>query len=128
MEKIRVLVVEDERPLVSLLVRTFRDEGFVVASAGDGIDCMNKVATFLPDVIIMDVMMPKLDGIDATRLIRWNRDYADTLIIALSARADHSVREDMRKAGADLYVTKPFVISHLVEQVRELLEVRTGLH
>jgi len=128
MEKHRVLVVEDEAPLVSLLVRTFSEEGFEVATAGDGIDCMNKVATFLPDVIIMDIMMPKLDGIDATRLLRWNREYADTLIVALSARSDHEIREQMRKAGADLYMTKPFVISHLVERVKELLEVRAGLH
>ena len=128
MEKHRVLIVEDEAPLVSLLVRTFSEEGFEVASAGDGIDCMNKVATFLPDVIIMDIMMPKLDGIDATRLLRWNREYADTLIVALSARSDHEIREQMRKAGADLYMTKPFVISHLVERVKELLEVRAGLH
>lgn len=128
MEKHRVLIVEDEAPLVSLLVRTFSEEGFEVATAGDGIDCMNKVATFLPDVIIMDIMMPKLDGIDATRLLRWNREYADTLIVALSARSDHEIREQMRKAGADLYMTKPFVISHLVERVKELLEVRAGLH
>jgi len=128
MEKHRVLIVEDEAPLVSLLVRTFSEEGFEVATAGDGIDCMNKVATFLPDVIIMDIMMPKLDGIDATRLLRWNREYADTLIVALSARSDHEIREQMRKAGADLYMTKPFVISHLVGRVKELLEVRAGLH
>lgn len=126
--KPRVLVVEDEAPLVSLLVHTFTEEGFSVASAGDGIDCMNKVATFQPDVIIMDIMMPKLDGIDATKLLRWNREYADTLIVALSARSDHETREEMRQAGADLYVTKPFVIFHLVEQVKELLEVRAGLN
>jgi DNA-binding response OmpR family regulator len=121
----RILVVDDERPLVTLLSQTFRQEGYEVALAGDGIDCMNKVASFQPDVIVMDIMMPKLDGIDTTRLIRRNRSYQHTIIIALSARSDPDTVEEMREAGANLFMRKPFVIAKLMERVRQLLAARS---
>ncbi len=127
MGALRVLIVEDEGPLAMLLERTFANEGFQTARACDGIDGMNKLAVFRPDAVVMDIMMPKLDGIEATRLIRWNRDYRDIVIVALSARSDKETRSDMRKAGADLFVCKPFVISQLVGQVKELLLARAGM-
>ncbi len=121
----RILIVEDERPLNILLCQTFENEGFHVATASDGIDCMNKVASFQPDIIILDIMMPKLDGIDTARLIRRNRSYADTIIVALSAKADSETREWMQAAGADLFMRKPFVIARLLQRVHELLALRS---
>lgn len=121
----RILIVDDEMPLVTLLSQTFRQEGYEVALAGDGIDCMNKVASFRPDVIVMDIMMPKLDGIDTTRLIRRNRAYQSTVIVALSARTDPDTIEGMRDAGANLFMRKPFVIAKLMERVRQLVAART---
>ncbi len=122
----RVLIVEDERPLAGLLAQAFRNEGFDVVTAGDGIDCMNKITGTAPDVIVMDIMMPKLDGIDTTRLIRRNPRYARTVIVALTARVDRQTRERMLAAGADLFVGKPFVIGRLMESVRELLASRAA--
>jgi len=122
----RILIVDDERPIASLLALAFEQDGHTVLSAADGIDCMNKMASFRPDVVIMDIMMPKLDGVDATRLIRRNRSYQDTVIVALSARADEATRRRMRDAGADLFMRKPFVIAKLVARIRELLAARTG--
>ena len=66
----RILIVDDEKPVVDLLSLAFEQEGHVVARAADGIDCMNRMAGFRPDVVIMDIMMPRLDGLEATRLIR----------------------------------------------------------
>jgi DNA-binding response OmpR family regulator len=123
----RILIVDDEAPIVKLLEQAFNQEGMQVACAQDGIDCMNKVASFQPDVIIMDIMMPRLDGIDTTRLIRRNRSYADTIVIALSARSDEETRERMRHVGANLFMRKPFVISRLLERVQELLLARSEL-
>jgi len=119
----RVLIVEDEIPLAALLRQAFENEGFEVSTARDGIDCMNKVASYRPDVIIMDIMMPKLDGVDATRLIRRNRHFRDTVIVALSARSDPGTRQQMREAGANLFMRKPFVIGKLVQRVRQLLGI-----
>lgn len=122
----RILIVDDEKPIATLLAQTFVNEGFEVANAVDGIDCMNKMASFQPDVVIMDIMMPKLDGIDATRLIRRNRMQGGTLIVALSARADEDTRARMKEAGADLFMRKPFVIAKLVDRVSRMLATRSG--
>ncbi len=123
----RILIVDDEKPIVTLLAQTFEQEGHIVASAADGFDCMNKMASFRPDVVLMDIMMPKLDGVDTTRLIRRNRTYAGTLVVALSAKADEITRSRMREAGADAFIKKPFSIARLVARVEEMLAVRAGL-
>ncbi len=123
----RILIVDDEVPLTNLLCQTFENEGFEVAMARDGIDCMNKVSSFRPDAILMDIMMPKLDGVDTTRLIRRNRSYSDTVIIALSAKSDPDTRQQMRDAGADLFVRKPFAIAKLVGKVKRLLGITTQI-
>ena len=122
----RILIVDDERPISTLLAQTFEQEGHQVANAYDGIECMNKMATFQPDVVIMDIMMPKLDGVDTTRLIRRNRSYGDTLVVALSARADEETRKRMRDAGANLFMRKPFVIAKLVARVDQMLATRSN--
>ena len=121
----RILIVDDERPIATLLTQTFEQEGHQVASASNGFDCMNKMASFRPDVVIMDIMMPKLDGVDTTRLIRRNKNYADTVIVALSAKGDEETRTRMRQAGANLFMRKPFVIAKLVARVDQILETRS---
>ncbi len=122
----RVLIVEDEGALANLLVQALDNEGCEVALARDGIECMNKVTGFRPDVIIMDIMIPKLDGIDTTRLLRRNRKYDDTVIVALSARTDPETKREMTAAGADLFYEKPFVMSRLIEGIRDAYAARVG--
>ena len=124
----RVLVVDDEKPISTLLAQMFEQEGYEVANAFDGIDCMNKMATFRPDVVIMDIMMPKLDGVDTTRLIRRNRSYSDTIVVALSAMSDDETRQRMKDAGANLFMRKPFVIAKLLARVSRMLEIRSESH
>ncbi len=121
----RILIVDDEKPIATLLAQTFEQEGHQVASASDGIDCMNKMASFRPDVVIMDIMMPKLDGIDATKLIRRNQSYSSTIIVALSAKADDETRKKMKEVGANLFMRKPFAIAKLVGRVAHMLETRS---
>ncbi len=120
----RILIVDDEAPLSTLLSQTFEQEGHQVAIAADGIEAMNKMASFRPDVVIMDIMMPKLDGVDTTRLIRRNRSYGDTIIVALSAKRDDETRTRMREAGANLFMRKPFVIAKLIDRVNQMLATR----
>jgi DNA-binding response OmpR family regulator len=122
----RILIVDDEKPISTLLAQTFEQEGYEVTNAFDGIDCMNKMASFRPDVVIMDIMMPKLDGVDTTRLIRRNKSYSDTIVVALSARSDEETRARMKTAGANLFMRKPFVIAKLLARVSRMLEIRAG--
>jgi two-component system, OmpR family, response regulator MprA len=121
----RILIVDDEAPVASLLALALSQEGYEVARAADGMDAMNRLHAFKPDVVIMDIMMPRLDGVQTTRLLRRNRNHADVVIIALSARTDEAAREAMREAGANLYMRKPFTIARLVTHVRELLAARS---
>ncbi len=120
----RILIVDDEAPIANLLEQALRHEGYEVERAVDGMDAMNRVHAFKPDVVIMDVMMPRLDGVQTTRLLRRNRSHAGIVIVALSARTDEAAREAMREAGANLYMRKPFTIARLVAHVRELLDAR----
>ncbi len=124
MNNVRVLIVEDEPHLAGLMSRAFAQEGWQAVVARNGIEGLNQVAAFRPDVIVMDVMMPKLDGIDATRLIRRNPGHDRTAIVALSARHDNAARAEMLAAGADLYLEKPFVMGRLVGQVADALAAR----
>jgi len=117
----RILVVEDELPLARILGFSFENEGFVVARAEDGVECMNKVSTFQPDVIIMDLMMPKLDGLETIRLLRSSELHRDLLIVVVTARARPIDRKDAVEAGADFFVKKPFQISVLIDRVNGML-------
>ncbi len=126
-ESARILIVDDERPLVDLLSQALAQEGHKVLTARDGIECMNKMASFRPDIVIMDIMMPKLDGIDTTRLIRRNSSYAGTVIVALSARSDEETRTRMKEAGANLFMRKPFSVGKLVDRIGRMLATGTGM-
>jgi len=117
----RVLIVDDEGNLASIVAQAFEHEGFKVATATNGIECMNKVSGFRPDVIVMDIMMPRLDGVDTTRLIRRHEDFRSTLIIALSAKNDDRTRSDMMSAGADVFLAKPFSMGQLILTVKNRL-------
>ena len=117
----RILIVDDELPLARILGFSFENEGYVVARAEDGVECMNKVSTFGPDAIIMDLMMPKLDGLETIRLLRSNEVHRDLLIVVVTARARPVDREDALSAGADFFVKKPFQISALIDRVNGML-------
>jgi DNA-binding response OmpR family regulator len=120
----RILIVDDEMPLAELLEQALQAEGWITERAADGMEAMNRVPAFRHDVVIMDIMMPRLDGVQAARLLRRNRAFGDTVIIALSARTDDAAREAMREAGADLYMRKPFTVNRLVARIRQLLDAR----
>jgi CheY-like chemotaxis protein len=117
----RVLVVDDDAVIVRLLEVNFRLSGFEVETATRGEEAIRKAAELHPDVIVMDVMMPGLDGWTVTERLREDPGTADTPIVLLSAR----MRDDDRSRGYALgvvdYVNKPFDPTDLVEVVRRHL-------
>jgi CheY-like chemotaxis protein len=117
----RVLVVDDDAVIVRLLEVNFRLSGFEVETATSGEEAIRKAAELHPDVIVMDVMMPGLDGWAVTERLREDPGTAETPIVLLSAR----VRDDDRSRGYALgvvdYVNKPFDPTDLVEVVRRHL-------
>jgi CheY-like chemotaxis protein len=96
--------------------------GYAIYEAEDGLDALEKIKDLAPDLVVLDVMMPIMDGIDVCKAVRGDAATADLPIIMLSAYANSGVVEDSMKAGANRYLTKPISRKKLLEEVRELLE------
>ena len=95
-------------------------EGFDVATATDGQDCLDKVKDVRPDVITLDIMMPRLDGWEAAERLRADPDTAGIKVVLLSARAQEADLERGNRLGVDAYLTKPFDPDELIAVVRQL--------
>ena len=117
--KPHVLVVDDDRAVRESLRRSLEFNGFVVSMAEDGAQALAGIGTIRPDVVVMDVMMPRLDGIEATRALRSTGN--DVPILVLTARDAVGDRVDGLDAGADDYLTKPFALQELLARLRALL-------
>ena len=115
----RILVVDDDRAVRDSLRRSLEFNGYVVETASDGAEALARVPHVNPDAIVMDVMMPKLDGLEATRALRNAGN--DVPILVLTARDAVSDRVDGLDAGADDYLSKPFALEELLARIRALL-------
>ena len=117
----RVLVVDDDRVIQQLLEVNLELEGYeVVATAADGKEALEKIAELKPDLVILDIMMPKMDGLEVCRRLRADPDLAGIPVILLSARAqDMDIREGL-EIGASAYLTKPFDPVELLDVVGRL--------
>ena len=116
-----VLVVDDDPVILRLLEVNFEMEGFVVRTAADGEEGLASAKADRPDVIVSDVMMPKMNGLELVRGLKADPDTAGIPVILLSAKAQASDVRDGMDAGADDYVTKPFEPLDLVDRVTKLL-------
>jgi len=117
-----VLIVDDESYIVTSLSFVMKSAGFEVASASDGEEALEKVAAMVPDLIILDVMMPKLDGFEVCRVIRENPAWNSVRIIMLTAKGRDSEREKGLALGADDYLTKPFSTRDILQRAQEILD------
>ena len=117
----RILVVDDEMYIVNILDFTLAGEGWEVISANNGEDALRTLLKVEPDLVILDVMMPRIDGVEVCRAIKAREESANTPVILLSAKNSDRDREKGMEAGADLYLTKPFSPSRLVEEIRNLM-------
>ncbi|MFB4423132.1 response regulator transcription factor [Streptomyces sp. QL37] len=120
---IRVLVVDDEAPLAELLSMALRYEGWEVRSAGDGAGAVRTARDFRPDAVILDVMLPDMDGLAV--LGRLRRELSDVPVLFLTARDSVEDRIAGLTAGGDDYVTKPFSLEEVVARLRGLIR-RSG--
>ena len=116
-----VLVVDDDPVILRLLEVNFEMEGFAVRTAGDGVEGLEVARAEQPDVIVSDVMMPRMSGLELVAALKGDAATAGIPIILLSAKAQVSDVRSGLDAGADDYVTKPFEPNDLVERVLKLL-------
>jgi two-component system phosphate regulon response regulator PhoB len=123
-----ILVVEDEDSLATLLQYNLEKEGYDVARAGDGEEALLQVQERLPDLIVLDWMLPKVSGIEVCRRIRQRSESRNVPIIMLTARGEETDRIRGLDTGADDYVVKPFAMSELAARIRAVLRrLRPGL-
>jgi DNA-binding response OmpR family regulator len=116
-----VLVVEDDPVILRLLEVNFELEGFGVVLAHDGIEGIEAARSERPDIIVSDIMMPRMSGIELVQVLKADEGTASIPIILLSAKAQTSDLKSGMDAGADDYVTKPFEPLDLVDRVNALL-------
>ena len=117
----RVLVVEDDAEIADVLRRTLRQEGHEVRSAGDGVEALQLAEDFVPDLVILDLGLPKLDGVEVCRRLRAE---SDAPILILTARTQTDDRVEGLDSGADDYLVKPFERKELLARMRALLRRR----
>jgi len=121
----RILIVEDQEDLRAILRDYLAASGYIVIEAVDGADGVTKAASERPDLVLMDVQLPVLDGYDATRQIKALPGFTATPIIAVSSFAMKGDEEKARAAGCDHYVTKPYSPVQLLRIIRDFLRDRS---
>src|SRR6185369_13972529 len=115
----RILVVDDDRAVRESLRRSLQFNGYEVEVASDGAEALARVSAVAPDALVVDVMMPRLDGLETTRALR--AAGSDLPILVLTARDEITDRVAGLDAGADDYLTKPFALEELLARLRALL-------
>jgi len=118
MVRTRILVVDDELRIIKLLRANLETRGYEVLAAMDGAEALQTIEIELPDLVILDIMMPKIDGFEVCRQLR---EWSQIPIIMLSARGDESDKVKCLDLGADDYLTKPFGASELIARVRAVM-------
>jgi CheY-like chemotaxis protein len=116
----RVLVVDDDEVIRRLIAVNLQLEGFDVETAVDGQDCLERVTEIDPDVITLDVMMPRLDGWETAVQLRKSPQTAHIKVVLITARAQEDDKSRGGRVGADAYLTKPFDPNEMIRVVRQL--------
>ena len=120
-----VLAADDDEDILDLVRIVLEEDGYEVVTAPDGEKALEMAKEMIPDLCVLDVMMPKMDGIEATRQMRADERTRDIPILLLSARTQWEAVRRGKQAGADEYITKPFVPDDLQRSVRGLLAAPT---
>ncbi len=119
--KPRLLVVEDDPALAKVLQMRLQIEGFEVEVAGDGAEAMTMIGKQRPDLVVCDLMMPVMDGLEVTRAIKGNPKLKAIPILILTALKSAREMGELQKLGADVFATKPYNGKELTAQIRQLL-------
>ena len=121
-DKRKILIVDDERYILHILDFSLGAEGYEVITAGDGEQAVERSRSDKPDLIVMDIMMPKMDGFEACKVIKADPDTRNIPVIMLTAKGREVDKKRGLDAGADEYLTKPFSPAKLIERVQVVLD------
>jgi two-component system alkaline phosphatase synthesis response regulator PhoP len=120
-KKPKILLVDDDTDILELLEYNLNKEGFEIATATDGLQALEIAPTFLPDLILLDIMMPKLDGIETASLLRKIPELKSTYILFLTARSEEYSEVAAFEVGADDYIVKPIKPRALISRLKALI-------
>lgn len=120
--KKKILVVDDDPMIVTLMVKTLESLGFEVLKGSNGMEALAIVKQTIPDLIILDQMMPKMDGIKTCALLKADKRYLNIPIIMFTASADEADRQLSRQMGANEYCNKPLNVAELKQKIEQLLK------
>lgn len=118
----RVLIVDDEKNIVVSLEFLLEQAGYQYEIARDGQEAMKLLEEFLPDLVLLDVMLPHINGFEVCRRIRENAQWAETKIVMLTAKGQEVEMAKGLALGADAYISKPFSTKMLIQKINEILE------
>ncbi|KFF14838.1 transcriptional regulator [Chryseobacterium soli] len=116
----KIIIADDEHKILMSLEYSFKKNGYDVYIARDGTEVLDFLKTMVPDVILLDIMMPNLDGYSTLDIIRQDTELKDTKVIFLSAKNNPKDILKGLEMGADAYVTKPYSIKKLMQQIEEM--------
>lgn len=117
----RIIIADDEHKILMSLEYSFRKNGYDVYIARDGTEVLEFLKTMVPDIILLDIMMPNMDGYSTLDRIKQDEKLKNTKVIFLSAKNNPKDIEKGLEMGADAYVTKPYSIKKLMQQIEEML-------
>ncbi len=121
MKQKKILIVDDEPNIVMSLEYAFKKNDFEVYIARDGTEALEIANKEKPDLILLDIMMPEMDGYETLKQVRGNKELMHAKVVFLSAKSKETDIEKGLKMGADSYLTKPFSIKKVISDIKELL-------
>ena len=121
----KILVVDDERNMVRLLQVNLEREGYEVVTAFDGVEGLQKARTENPDLVLLDITMPRMDGFEVLNVLKANTDTSDMPVVILTARSKDADVFQGYETGADAYLTKPLHPNELTAVIRKMLAKRS---
>lgn len=120
----RILIVDDEPEILKMMTRILSEKSYCLETAGDGFDAGVKLMTFKPGLVILDLIMPGMDGFEVCRQIRTNPDTSHIKVLAVTGYDSEENRNRILAEGADAYLTKPFFKDELIQIIENLLDVQ----
>jgi len=120
-ESRKILIVDDEPDVASLLNLMLKSKGYETIIAGDGQEALEKARHEKPDLIVLDIMLPRLDGYKVARMLKFDEKFSHIPIIMVTAKIQEKDKKTGLEMGADAYVTKPFDTAMLLEKINEVL-------
>lgn len=121
-----ILIADDEPYLIRSLSYVLQREGYHVESAVDGQEAMSKIETIRPDLVFLDLMLPRLDGFQICRRVKERPDLRSIYVIILTAKGQQEDRQKGFQAGADAFMTKPFSPKEIIDKLRQVLGSSDG--